>query len=359
MGIKIYKNSKNEEIGYTAQYKSKKMLKSKSKTFTGQGAKSRAREWLKEVKRGDRNGTLNDLTLQEAMLEKKRQIENRGVFHSVKITQNGYQNWLKVEQLLQVKMDDCSGAYLSSLLKNLKGLFPQRQHLFCEMKLLRSTLHFYRETYNPRFIVEWTKAHTAYGKGVRKPVQAFEYSVIIERLNRVVDEIVRDAGKIEFMYGGRYGAVYAVRIEDIDYERSLVHFTGTILWRKRERQEHPKTKVQTFALCPEAREIFEKYTQGRKCGLVFSRDGLPMCDKTIWKQLNRVGLKSHDLRKSAATLVSALKNVENASELLGHASSKITSRYYIDQILAGQLSKTPAMLGKLLNDNNAGNEKGV
>jgi len=356
MGIKLYKNSKSEEIGYTAQYKSKKMLKSKSKTFTGQGAKSRAREWLKEIKRGDRNGTLNDLTLQETMLERLQQIEGRGVFHTTENARKAYKNFLRNEKLLKVKMEDCSAGYLTLLLKNLKKEQPGREHFSNEMKFLRSTLFFYKQAYNARFFIEWTHSHTAYGIGCKKPVKAFKYSDVIDCINNVLKEMIADAYRIQFIYGLRKGMAFALRVEDIDYKDGLIHFNGTIIWQKRKRQDYPKTNEKEFVLVPEAREILMKYTSERKSGLVFSEDGIkPLVGSTTSSALKRVGITSHAIRKSVATATKVEKGLENSKELLGHDSTDITIKHYIDQQLANQLSQTPAWLAKLIMGKSAGN----
>jgi integrase len=156
---------------------------------------------------------------------------------------------------------------------------------------------------------------------------------------------------IEVMLGSslRIGEVLALRRCDVDLTTSpaTVRNSGTIVSPKGKptyRQPKPKTatSVRRIAVPSYTAEALRKQL-ARSAGeppdtLVFrSRNGTPLTTNNVRRRLRGIlkevgitGVTPHSFRRTAATTIERSAGVGLAAELLGHTSTEITKRHYIE-----------------------------
>lgn len=156
---------------------------------------------------------------------------------------------------------------------------------------------------------------------------------------------------IEVMIGSslRIGEVLALRKCDVDLTTSpaTVRNSGTIVSPKGKptyRQPKPKTatsvrRIAVPSYTAEAlRKQLAKVAGERSDTLVFrSRNGTPLTTNNVRRRLrdilNEVGITGvtpHSFRRTAATTIDRSAGASMAAELLGHTSTEITRKHYIE-----------------------------
>jgi len=147
----------------------------------------------------------------------------------------------------------------------------------------------------------------------------------------------------------RIGEVLAIRKCDMNVTMTpaTVRICGTIVSPPKQpthRQDHPKTSksIRTVAVPSFTAEILrsrlvEVADLDSDHLLFFSRNGTPLTTNNVRRQLRAVlhdvgisGVTPHSFRRTVATLVDRFGGAELAAELLGHTSSHITKKHYIE-----------------------------
>jgi integrase len=157
---------------------------------------------------------------------------------------------------------------------------------------------------------------------------------------------------IEVMLGTscRIGEVLALRKCDVDVESDPVRVSvrGTIVYIKGKgtfRQPRPKTSssARTVAVpswtAKVLRERLAKIDGERSDHLVFfSRNGTPLTTANVRRRLRAVlakakieGVSPHAFRRTVATELERSANVDLAAKMLGHTSTEITRKHYIEK----------------------------
>jgi len=155
---------------------------------------------------------------------------------------------------------------------------------------------------------------------------------------------------IEVMLGtsARIGEALAIRRRDVDVTGPTpsVAIRGTIVTPRGQapfRQDHPKTarSRRTVAIPSFTAEALRlrlaRMDDSSPDALVFqSRNGTPLTMNNVRRQLRHVldiagieGVTPHSFRRTVATVINDIADVELAAELLGHTDSKITIQHYI------------------------------
>lgn len=155
---------------------------------------------------------------------------------------------------------------------------------------------------------------------------------------------------IEIMLGtsARVGEVLAIRKCDVDVTGSptTVRICDTILsptGRPTHRQRHPKTQrstrvvsVPSFAAEAIRQRLVVVGPEAPEQLLFFSRNRTPLTTNNGRRRLRAVlskagirGVSPHAGRRTVATVLDRASGPDLAAELLGHTSSKITKKHYI------------------------------
>ena len=156
---------------------------------------------------------------------------------------------------------------------------------------------------------------------------------------------------IEVMLGSsaRIGEALALRKCDVDITRApaTVRICGTVIsprGRPTHRQEHPKTSrsTRTVAVPGFAAEAIRQRLvvlagQPEDHLLFVSRNGTPLTTNNVRRRLRAVleeagitGVTPHSFRRTVATVLDRHGSTELAAEMLGHTSTEITRRHYIE-----------------------------
>lgn len=146
--------------------------------------------------------------------------------------------------------------------------------------------------------------------------------------------------------GARPGEVLALRWGDVDFTQETVTISGTIVRAdgKLMRQDKPKSESskRSVKLSPVTVQVLRlrrarEATLDRTAPVFASRVGRwiePQNMQRIWTSARAGGFETvtfRDYRKAVATLLKKVLGVEAAAEQLGHSSSQITSRYYVEK----------------------------
>jgi len=155
---------------------------------------------------------------------------------------------------------------------------------------------------------------------------------------------------IEVMLGtsARIGEVLAIRKCDVDVTVSpaTVKLCGTIVspkGRPTHRQAKPKTasstrtvSVPTFAGAVLRQRLSVVAGEDLEHLIFFSRNHTPLTTNNVRRQLRTIldqagieGVTPHAFRRTVATTLDRAAGVELAAEMLGHTSSEITRKHYI------------------------------
>lgn len=156
---------------------------------------------------------------------------------------------------------------------------------------------------------------------------------------------------IEVMLGtsARIGEVLAIRKCDVDVTRApaTVRICGTIVspkGRPTARQPHPKTATSTRVVSVPSftaevlRERLVVMGDGAPDHLIFfSRNHTPLTTNNVRRRLRSVledvgiaGVTPHSFRRTVATVIDRAGGPDLAAEMLGHSSSDITKKHYIE-----------------------------
>ncbi|MCF4121162.1 site-specific integrase [Antribacter sp. KLBMP9083] len=156
---------------------------------------------------------------------------------------------------------------------------------------------------------------------------------------------------IEVMIGSslRIGEVLALRKCDVDVTSTpaTVRVTGTIVSPKGKptyRQPKPKTKtsVRRIAVPSYTAEalrarLVELAGEPPETLIFHSRNGTPLTTNNVRRRLRDIlkevgitGVTPHAFRRTAATTVERSGGADMAAELLGHSSTEITKKHYIE-----------------------------
>lgn len=156
---------------------------------------------------------------------------------------------------------------------------------------------------------------------------------------------------IEVMLGtsARIGEVLAIRKCDVDVTctPATVRICGTIISPKGKptfRQDHPKTaksrhtvSVPTFTAEAVRQRLVFVRQEDRDHLLFYSRNHTPLTTNNVRRRLRAIlsaagidGVTPHSFRRTVATVLNRAGGADLAAELLGHTSSEITKRHYIE-----------------------------
>jgi integrase len=156
---------------------------------------------------------------------------------------------------------------------------------------------------------------------------------------------------IEVMLGtsARIGEVLAIRKCDVHVTRapSTDLISGTIVspkGRPTVRQPHPKTTTSTrlvsvpsFTAAALRERLVVVADEPPDHLLFFSRNHTPLTTNNVRRRLRSVlsevgitGVSPHAFRRTVATVVDRAGGAELAAEVLGHSSSEITKKHYIE-----------------------------
>lgn len=132
--------------------------------------------------------------------------------------------------------------------------------------------------------------------------------------------------------GARISAVMQARMDDLDWERSLLRIRGSTQKHRRGQIDplHPKTMAALAQIATPARELLFPWPYDRNViqwpslihhyRRILARAGLPTTAKDLF----------HKLRRTNATFICAAADEETARRQLGHSSVEVTRRY-LDQ----------------------------
>jgi integrase len=149
---------------------------------------------------------------------------------------------------------------------------------------------------------------------------------------------------LQLRTGLRIGETYALNWQDIDWQNGYLLVQKTVQWQRTNKRpsqigDVPKNcKNRTVILLPEVLDALKSLqkSQSRITGLIFSSDGIAIPSySSIQHRYERVMKKAgvdfkstHIMRHSFAThFLEATKDQEALQGLLGHSSSKMTSKY--------------------------------
>lgn len=156
---------------------------------------------------------------------------------------------------------------------------------------------------------------------------------------------------IEVMLGtsARIGEVLAIRKCDVDVTRApaTVLICGTIVspkGRSTARQPHPKTasstrliSVPSFTAAVLRERLVVVADESPDHLLFFSRNHTPLTTNNVRRRLRSVlqevgitGVTPHSFRRTVATVIDRAGGADLAAEMLGHSSSEITKKHYIE-----------------------------
>ncbi|GAA1937595.1 tyrosine-type recombinase/integrase [Nocardioides hwasunensis] len=156
---------------------------------------------------------------------------------------------------------------------------------------------------------------------------------------------------IEVMLGtsGRIGEVLAVRRCDINVTTTpaTVRICGTIVsprGKPTHRQPFPKTSkstrtvsVPSFTAAALRRRLSKIESDDPEHLIFVSRNGTPLTTNNIRRRLRAVldgagisGVTPHSFRRTVATVIDRAGGADLAAEMLGHTSSEITKKHYIE-----------------------------
>jgi integrase len=196
------------------------------------------------------------------------------------------------------------------------------------------------------------------------PGQALSLNVEqIERIRRAVRGWRREQGLpgpppdgqlediIEVMLGtsARIGEVLAIRRSDVNATTTpaTVRLCGTIVsptGKPTHRQPHPKTatSTRTVSVPSFAAEVLRARLSRIASDdpdhlIFFSRNGTPLTTNNVRRRLRAVlseagieGVTPHSFRRTVATVLDRAAGADLAAEMLGHTSSDITKKHYIE-----------------------------
>lgn len=156
---------------------------------------------------------------------------------------------------------------------------------------------------------------------------------------------------IEVLLGtsARIGEVLAIRKCDVDVTRApaTVLICGTIVspkGRPTARQPHPKTasstrliSVPSFTAAVLRERLVVVADESPDHLLFFSRNHTPLTTNNVRRRLRSVlqevgitGVTPHSFRRTVATVIDRAGGADLAAEMLGHSSSEITKKHYIE-----------------------------
>ncbi len=157
---------------------------------------------------------------------------------------------------------------------------------------------------------------------------------------------------IEVMVGSsaRIGEVLALRKCDVDVTSTpaMIRISGTIVSLKGQptyRQPRPKSRrsvrrmaVPSYTAEALRKRLVEVAGQPSDALIFQSRNGTPLTTNNVRRRLREIisetGLTwvtPHSFRRTAATAVERQAGADLAAELLGHTSSEITKKHYIER----------------------------
>ncbi len=185
----------------------------------------------------------------------------------------------------------------------------------------------------------------------------------VEAIRRAVREWRRGSGLsgpkpdgqleaiIEVMLGtsARIGEVLAIRRRDVDVTVSpaTLRICGTIVspaGKPTHRQAHPKTasstrtvSVQSFTAAVLRQRLVLIAHEDPEHLIFFSRNGTPLTTNNVRRRLRAVladigitRVTPHSFRRTVATVIDRAGGADLAAEMLGHTSSQITKKHYIE-----------------------------
>lgn len=129
--------------------------------------------------------------------------------------------------------------------------------------------------------------------------------------------------------GARISAVMQARMDDLDWERSLLRIRGSTQKHRRGQIDplHPKTMAALVEIASPTRELLFPWPYDRNViqwpslihhyRRILARAGLPTTAKDLF----------HKLRRTNATFICAAADEETARRQLGHSSVEVTRRY--------------------------------
>ncbi len=156
---------------------------------------------------------------------------------------------------------------------------------------------------------------------------------------------------VEAMIGtsARIGEVLAIRKCDVDVTRSpaTVRICGTIVspaGKPTHRQDQPKTlkSTRTISVPSFAAEVLRERlvvvaSEDPHHLIFFSRNHTPLTTNNVRRRLRATlgeagisGVTPHSFRRTVATALDRAGGADLAAEMLGHTSSEITKRHYIE-----------------------------
>jgi integrase len=208
----------------------------------------------------------------------------------------------------------------------------------------------------------------ARGELVLNPMEGLELPAVRGKRDRIADPVegaallevvdARDrAAWATAMYAGlRLGELQALRVEDVDLERRLIHVRRS--WDQYEGEQTPKSRAgeRRVPIAGTLLPDLERALSRRRRGLVFGRtEDRPFAPRTLNRRADRAwkaaGLKQigfHECRHTFASLmIAAGVNAKALQTFMGHASITITLDRY-GHLFPGAEDEAAALLDAFL-----------
>jgi integrase len=162
---------------------------------------------------------------------------------------------------------------------------------------------------------------------------------LAEEVQKIVDAA---SGQYKVLFklaaetGARAGELYALTVEDLLFEHSVIRVNKSMY---RQKTGSPKTKNATrwINVKPYAMQMLKEHLKGRTSGLVFlSKRGTPLINSTVLNKhlhplLRKLGLERggmHGFRHHrVSTLVMAGTSIGVIKKWIGHGSEEMVNRY--------------------------------
>ena len=151
--------------------------------------------------------------------------------------------------------------------------------------------------------------------------------------NEVITKIPSRVGKMgafmQLNFGLRIGELVNLRItEDIDFDNMQIHIQSREGWTPK----HGRNR--SIPMTGNQKRIIQRWIKNRPPNvlhdyLVFNSKGRVLIERTLQRYYAKIGLKSHDLRRSFCKVLyyNSNQDIKFASKLMGHANVMITSEY--------------------------------
>lgn len=322
-----------------------------------------------------------------------------------------FRNWLKCGRVLDVDILSANIPVLVSEFHKIIVLEGKRDSVKKEIEFLRAAINYYKFLNNPKLAdPQWTMLLSKFGKpkvyqtsseDIRKAFQPEEIFAVLEAMKKPhlsangiphhsYEPIYYYIFKFMTLYGFRISEVVGLEWSDLSLAHNYFSLTGHIEWFDQNGKVLRNHKVNTIKqygridpqdspirkkLTEEARKLFMevwKLQQGRGMGSKFifanKAGDVPQYSKikqkyerTVKKLISEKILPenalkaynmTHKIRKTHVTLGPIVAGIPDPDEMrresVGHLSSEITVKHYVDHFIDGFNSPIPEAMGNVV-----------